>query len=201
MPVKNTPSEPVVDALLLAQKCRAVARQRFTKTSCIETSLVFERAAAHLGLSARRIVCQVAAYSPKLAAQMKAGTVDRSKMDEPGIWSVGIGIPESPDDYLGRLDTLNNRFVGHVVCIIEDHLVDPTADQMSRPDRDMPMPEPVLCRMDDAMRANQVAWTETPHGVLLKYLLYPDVTVPPTKWGKVIERMALQVVRELGVRP
>lgn len=199
MPAKTAPEETLVDALLLAEKCRALSLQRFpSRSSCIETTQIFERAAAHLGLAATRVVCQAYAHSPKLAAQMKTDTVDKSAIGQPGIWAVGVGVLQYPDDYVGRLDAANNRFVGHVVCLVDDYLIDPTVDQMSRPAWDMPLPYAVLCPMDEPMKANNVAWMETDHGVLLKYVIHPDVKAPPAKSGKIIERLAIGLAREFG---
>lgn len=193
--------EPVVDAILLAERCRAAALQRWSvRSSCIETSFMFERAATHLGVKASRVVCQVAAYSPKLADLIKAGTADRTSIEKDGMWSVGLGIPQYPEDFVGREDLANNRFVGHVVCQAENYLIDPTADQMSRPDRDMPLPGPILVELCGEMKSKQVAWTETAAGVLLKYILYPDIVVPAPKRSKIIERLALGVAREFGAR-
>ena len=189
---------PVVDALDLARRCRAAARQSFpAKTSCIETTEIFARAAELLGVRATRRVCQVEAFSPKLAEQIKTDTVDKQSIGQPGIWAVGVGIPQYPGDFVGMVDDVNNRFVGHVVCLADDHLVDPSVDQMSRPERDMPLADPVLFRLDDKMVAAQVGWTETQHGVLLKYVLHPDVPAPRAKRWKIIERLARAVVREL----
>lgn len=201
MPAKSSSSDTVVDTILLAERCRAAALQRwFVRSSCIETSFMLERAAMHLGLKASRVVCQVAAYSPKLAERIKAGTADRATIEQDGMWSVALGIPQHPDDYVGREDLANNRFVGHVVCQTENYLIDPTADQMSRPEHDMPLPGPVLVELCGEMKAKQMAWTETADGVLLKYVLYPDVGVPATKRSKIIERLALGVAREFGAR-
>jgi hypothetical protein len=198
---RNDPDGPVVDAIVLAERCRAIALQRWpVKSSCIETSFMFERAAMHLGLKSSRVVCQVAAYSPKLADLIKAGTADRKSIEQDGMWSVGLGIPQCPEDFVGREDLANNRFVGHVVCQAESYLIDPTADQMSRPERDMPLPGPVLVELCGEMKAKQVAWTETAAGVLIKYILYPDVDVPAPKSSKIIERLARGVAREFGAR-
>jgi hypothetical protein len=203
MPAKTSPvtPSPVVDPVALAHRCRIIALQRYVKSSCIETSQLFERAAHHLGLSTSRVVCQVAAYSPKLAARIKDGTASVETANQPGMWSVGLGIPQYPDDFIGRVDAANNRFVGHVVCLVDDYLVDPTADQMSRPEHDMPIPGPVLVKLSGPMKTKQVAWTETIDGVLLKYILYPDLSAPPPKREKILDRLAQGIAREFGARP
>jgi len=201
MPNRTLTRTPeTVDALALAKRCRALALTSFPahKTSCIETTEIFIRAAELLGTSAVRQVCQVVAYSPKLAEQIKTDTVDESSIGQPGIWSVGVGIPQNPADFVGRVDEKNNRFVGHVVCMAEDHLVDPSVDQMSRPEWSMPLPEPVLFKLDERMKKARVAVTETSQGVLLKYILYPDVQVPRAKSSKIVERLARGLAREFG---
>lgn len=193
-------NKDAIDSLLFARRCREIALQRYVKSSCIETSQIFASAAAHLGLPVTRMVCQVAAYSPKLAQLIKAGTANRDSMNQPGMWSVGLGLPQSPEDFVGRMDTANNRFVGHVVCMVEDHLVDPTVDQMSRPEHDMSLQAPFMIRLDDEMRTKQVAWAETADGVLIKYVLHPKVAPPAPVRERIIERLALSVAREFGAR-
>jgi hypothetical protein len=202
MPNKITSAVPAdaVDAIVLAQRCRTVALERYVASSCIETSQLFVRAAAHLGLTASRVVCQVVAYSPQLAAKIKDGSATRDTMTQPDMWSVGLGIPQYPEDFLGRMDIAKNRFVGHVICLAEDHLIDPTADQMSRPERQMPLPGPVLIKLADEMKTAKVAWTETADNVLLKYVLYPDVKAPAPMREKIIDRLALGIAREFGAQ-
>jgi hypothetical protein len=200
MPMNNLSSlaTPAIDMEQLARRCRAVALQRFTKTSCIETSELLHDVLTRLGAKPTRMVCQVAAYSPELARRMKVGKVDPGIIGQPGLWSVGVGLPEGPDDYVGRFDTANNRFVGHVACLVENHLVDASVDQMSRPERDMPIKAPVLCRLTDEMVTNGVAIAETSHGVLIKYVMHPDVAAPSAKRGRIIERMAQGLLQEFS---
>lgn len=186
-----------MDVSVLAARCRAVALQRYIVTSCLETTQLFERAAFHLGVDVVRTVCQASAYTPKLAEQIRAGNVDKSSLGQPGIWAVGVGIPQYPEDFVGRLDLAKNRFVGHVVCLIEDHLIDPSADQMSRPKWEMPITAPVVCHLSARSKEEGVAWAQTPQGVLLKYVLYPDVTVPLAKQSKILERLAAGIAREM----
>jgi hypothetical protein len=187
-----------VDVFRLAQRCRAVALQRYIATSCLETTQLFQRAAFHLGLQTERMVCQASAYAPKLAAQIHAGTFDKSTMGQPGVWGVAVGVPRYPGDFVGRIDVESNRFVGHVVCCVEDHLVDPSIDQMSRPNWEMPITETLICPISATSREAGVIWTETKKGVLVKYVLYPDIEVPPARQGKILERLAVGIAKELS---
>jgi hypothetical protein len=142
----------------------------------------------------------VQAFSPKLAEQIRTKSVDEASIGQPGIWSLTVGHPEYPQDVVGLIDETTNRFVGHVVCVAEDHLIDPTVDQMSRPQWDMPLTEPALFKLDDRAKSTQVAVTRTAHGVVLKYELFPDVPVPPAKSSKIVERLARGLAREFGYR-
>lgn len=152
----------------------------------------------HLGVDVVRVVCQASAYTPKLAEQIRAGNVDKKSLGQPGVWAVGVGIPQYPEDFVGRLDVAQNRFVGHVVCMVGDHLIDPSVDQMSRPKWEMPITEPVVCLMSARSKEAGVAWAETPLGVLLKYVLYPDLEVPMARQSKILERLAVGIARDMG---
>lgn len=200
MPAKHTAPAAAnrVDVSDLAKRCRTVALQRYIATSCLETTQLFQRAAFHLGVDAARIVCQASAYAPKLAEQIRTDTVDKTSLGQPGIWAVGVGIPQSAADFVGRIDVAKNRFVGHVVCLVNGHLVDPSADQMSRPQWEMPITEPLVCTISDETREAGVLWTENAQGVLLKYILYPDIAVPAARQGKILERLAIGIAREMG---
>lgn len=87
-----------------------------------------------------------------------------------------------------------NRFVGHVICLADDLLIDPSADQMSRPEKGLHLPGPVVTEADD--RAAAVV-AETASGVIVRYILHPDVAVPRPKTDRLLERMAKGLAREL----
>jgi hypothetical protein len=197
-----TRTPETVDALALAKRCRALTLAAFPahKTSCIETTAVFARVAELLGAPATRLVCQVQAFSPKLAEQIRTNSVDEGSIGQPGIWSLAVGLPDYSHDTVGLIDEAANRFVGHVVCVAEDHLIDPTVDQLSRPEWDMPLTEPALFKLDERAKSTQVAVTRTAHGVVLKYVFFPDVPAPPAKSSKIVERLARGVAREFGYR-
>lgn len=186
----------------LAKLCRAATLHRFseTKTSCIESAAVLARAAELLGRPLIRMVCQVAAYSPGMTERIKQGLPLESELGKPGMWSVGIGLPRFDGDYVGRLDTANNRFVGHVVCLSGTILIDPSIDQLNRPAHDLILESPIVMELDADMLAEQVGVGETPSGILLKYVLHPDVVVPEVKMGKVVERLAQGVVRDFSTK-
>lgn len=194
MPAANR--EPRIDSMALARRCRAIIRERYAlQSSCIETSFLLEQTALLLGLPIQRMVCQVQAFSPKLAEAMAQGQSVDSLLSLPGYWSVGVGIPQSADDFVGRFDGPNNRYVGHVVCIAANHLIDASADQMSRPQKELHLTGPVIGPLQEESDTNQ-HWFESPEGVVLSYWLHPSVPPPKPVTDKILKRLARPLADE-----
>ena len=189
--------ESRINPLDLAKACRALIRKNYVLvTSCVETSFLFERTAHHLGLTAPRVVCQVMAYSPAMAAAMDTGELVKDRVGEPGFWAVGIGQLQYPEDYVGRLEPEKNRFVGHVVCLPDNScLADPSADQMHRPERGLLVPYPVVCRISSE---HDRVITRNPEGTVLVYQLHRTVPVPRPRTDKILERMARTLAKSLS---
>lgn len=185
--------------MALARRCRALIRQRYSLvTSCIETSFLFEQTALCLELPIRRVVCQVQAFTPKLAEAMDAGQAMEPLLDLPGYWAVGVGMLQHPDDFVGRLDKTNNRFVGHVVCLAgERHLVDPSADQMARPERGLLIEDPVIGPVASDFGPKKPQWLRNKEGVVLGYWLHPAVAPPKPTTDKILKRLARQLAQEV----
>lgn len=179
----------------VAKACRAAVKDRYVDRSCIETAFLFERTAHHLGLPASRVVCQVLAISKLMAAELYRGVPPEEIPDEYGYWSVHVGQLQFPEDYVGRMEDEKNRFVGHVVCLVDGRLIDPSADQMNRPAKGLILDEPVIARLDD--EEPNMAYTLTPHGVSVRYTLHPDVPVPKPKSDRILERIARRLAKEL----
>lgn len=184
--------------MALAQRCRALIRERYQlQTSCIETSFLLEQAALLLGLPIRRVVCQVQAFSPKLAEAMEANQPIERLLGQPGCWAVGVGMLQFPGDFVGRLDAANNRYVGHVVCVADDHLIDASADQMSRPQWEMPIADPVIGPLQPGQNPNQY-WFENAAGTVLSYWFHMEVPPPKPVTDKILKRAARQLAQEFG---
>lgn len=179
----------------VAKACRAAVKERYVDRSCIETAFLFERTAHHLGLPASRVVCQVLAISKLMAAELYRGVPPEEIPNEYGYWSVHIGQLQSPEDFVGRREDEKNRFVGHVVCLVDGRLIDPSADQMNRPEKGLILDEPVITRLDD--EEPNMAYTQTPHGVSVRYTLHPDVPVPKPRSDRILERTARRLAKEL----
>lgn len=191
-------TKPAPTAQALARACRAAVRRRYIATSCIETAFLFERTAHHLGLVATRVVCQVVAFSPAMAEALARGEDPNEAMKRPECWSVGVGVMQGPEDFVGRLDRKGNRFVGHVVCLAGDRLVDPSADQMSRPGKGLVIDAPIVARVG-AKEGNDVeVITRVPSGAVVRYTLYPDIPPPEPKTNRILERTAKRLASELS---
>jgi len=171
----------------LAKECRTLVQQRsFLVNACIESAFLFERAAHHLGLDVRRVVCQATAMSPLLAQAVADGRGATVNMDEPGYWAVAVGALQSKEDFVGRSEPDKNRFVGHVVCLTEDVLIDPSVDQMNRPAKGLILDEPLVCPFDGELTVVGI----NHHGSVVKYRLHPNVAIPVPKTNKILERRA-----------
>lgn len=182
------------DVAQLAQACRSVVLNRFTLvTSCIETAYLLERTAFHRGLSLRRMVCQATAFSPLMAEAISEGADLASLKGQPGYWAVAIGSCAQSGDFVGRMEAEKNRFVGHVICLADDLLIDPSADQMNRPTKGLHIPGPVLTAAYDGA----VIVAETDSGAIVRYVLHPDVAVPRPKSDRMLERMAQRLANSL----
>lgn len=194
----TTPHTSVtVDAFDLAHRCREAIRGKFfLQNACIDVSHLFERTAFHLGLQAKRVVCQALAFTPLWREAMDAGIDMKTKYDVPGYWSVGVGFCQMPGDFIGRVDRQRNRFVGHVICLIDDHLVDANSDQLSRPKQGMPIQSPIVFKLEEAQLSKNVVGIILPNDMEVEYRLHPDIPVPNTKYNKLIERLAKNLAAE-----
>lgn len=192
---------PTIDSMALAQRCRKLIRERYALvTSCIETSFLVEQTALSLGLPIKRMVCQVQAFSPKVAEAMERGEPIEPLLGQPGCWAVAVGMLQHPGDFVGRLDDANNRYVGHVVCIAGDHLIDASADQLSRPQWDLNIPNPVIGPIPGEGGPQKALWFSNAEGVLLGYWFHPEVPLPKPVTDKKLKRLARQLALELTPR-
>ena len=182
----QTDAHPQVDALKLATECRALIKERYRVTSCVESAFLFERTAHHLGLTATRVVCQATAMTPLFAQAVAEGLDVKPLLSEPGYWAVSVGELQFPGDFVGRMEVAKNRFVGHVVCLAAGHLIDPSVDQMSRPGRGLTLDEPLVCEYGEGL----IVVGCHPKGALVRYVLHPDVPAPKPKTDKILERLA-----------
>jgi hypothetical protein len=190
--MESVETKPDVDAMQLATQCRAWVKSRYKATSCIESAFLFERTAHHLGLSVKRVVCQATAMTPLLAQAVAEGRDAGALMSEPGYWAVGVGLPQFSGDFVGRKELDKNRFVGHVVCMTEDHLIDPSVDQLSRPERGMILDRPLIA----CYKGENIVVGFGQQGTVVRYVLHPSVPVPTPRTDKKLERSARTLAQE-----
>lgn len=189
----------------IAVEVRRLIRARYALVaSCIETSYLFEQVVRHLELPCQRVVAQAVAFTPAVAAAIEQGMPIEdigARIGEEGWWSVGVGMAERPGDFVGRMQPEENRYVGHVLCWLpnEPHpgLVDPSADQMSRPHRGLAITEPVVtwpCLERD------VVFARARNGVVVRYVLHWDVAPPLPKTQRYLDRRAAGLARHIAER-
>jgi hypothetical protein len=182
-----------LDLQKLAQDCRKRIRERYPReTSCIESAFLFERAAGLLGQSVQRVVCQATAMTPLLAQAVADGKNSGELLDLPGYWAVAVGMLQSPEDYVGRAQPEINRYVGHVVCLTDTHLIDVSVDQMNRPAKQLVLDEPLVVPYE----GQRIVVGFNRHNSIVKYTLHPDVPVPMPRTDKILERMAKAVAQD-----
>lgn len=181
-----------LDLLKLALECRKRIRERYSReTSCIESAFLFERAAGLLGHTVRRVVCQATAMTPLLAQAVADGRAAKELVDMPGYGAIAVGMLQLPGDFVGRKDLEKNRYVGHVVCLTDTHLVDVSVDQMNRPAKQLVLDEPLVVPYEGQL----IVVGFNRHNTIVKYVLHPDVPAPEPRTNKILERMAKTVAQ------
>lgn len=179
------------DLVAIAHAVRAVTLHHYQlETSCIETSYLFQHVACRFGIAARRMVAQVHAQSALLAQAVQEGKDLRALFGQPGYWAVAVGLP-GESEVIGQSDPVRNRFIGHVVCVIDDGrrqwLIDPSADQMNRPVQGLTIGEPIVAQIPPAATSSMLV---NPDGVRVRYELFPQVRVPMPRTALWLDRAA-----------
>jgi hypothetical protein len=134
-----------LDSLLA--RLHPVVREEMLKVAvpncCIATVAVLCRVFRHFGFKARAIPCSVVIRNPKFQKCRDAGMVIpsdteplREWMDATGSWCIGI-VPESALESAARG---YEGFGGHVVCHVQDVLVDASLCQANRPHKQIDLP-------------------------------------------------------------
>jgi hypothetical protein len=110
---------------------------------CIATVAVLCRVFRHYGFKARPLPVAVIIRNRKMVEAVAKGMAIpddpkalRAWMEATGSWSLGI-VPESALESAMRGYA---AFGGHLVCHVQDVLVDASLDQASRPERDIVLP-------------------------------------------------------------
>ena len=143
------------------------------------------------------MVAQAHAQSALLAQAVQEGRDLQALFGQPGYWAVAVGLP-GESEVIGQSDSVRNRFIGHVVCVIDDGrqqwLVDPSADQMNRPERGLTIGEPIVARIPPAAASSMLV---NPDGVRVRYELFPQVRAPMPRTALWLDRAAKELAAGL----
>jgi hypothetical protein len=129
---------------LLLTRLAPVVREEMLKVAvpncCIATVAVLRRVFRHHGFEARGVPVAVTIRNRKMLEALAKGIPipDDPKalhkwMEATGSWSIGI-LPESALESRARG---YDAFGGHLVCHVQDTLVDASLDQANRPEHDI----------------------------------------------------------------
>jgi len=150
---------------------KAVLRNYFTETSCINTTRVLLEVFRAYGLAASAFPVRCMIFSRKFIeradreGRLPEGEAEiRSWCAEDGVYSVGIGF--------GAPGMAADRWPGHLVIQAGKHyMLDATVDQASRPARGICLPEMVLLDSVplDFWRGGGAAVTTSPDGSAIRY--------------------------------
>lgn len=122
----------------IASVTRETVRETFNADSCIASSIIGQKVLAEYGITSRLVTVSATAYND-LWVQMRRDGIPPEEWPE-NAWSLGIVGTDT-------VDHENNRWDGHLVLVLRWDgrrlLLDLSADQMSRPERDLVIPGPI----------------------------------------------------------
>lgn len=136
------PEVSVTDMKVIARAVRRAVLTRYDVDSCIESTAIFIDVLSELGVESSPAPVLVSAFN-RAAQHMLTYYPDVPVEHWPEeAWSVGQG-PDQPPKPGG--------WPGHLVAVVPTRaatrLVDVSADQMSRPEKDLVVPGPVIGRI------------------------------------------------------
>jgi hypothetical protein len=126
---------------------RREIRTTFTPDSCIESTWIACEVAKQLGVQAEPLAVQTTVFNPAMVAAMEAnpnifdewqriGDGDAKKqMDLFGGWIIKIGQNDTPDP---------GKWNGHLVALLQGHLIDLSLDQAERPTKNITGLKPIF---------------------------------------------------------
>lgn len=129
---------PTNDVILpLIRAAGPVIRQRFRPDCCLNGTRVMIEVFRGFGIPARAAVVRVMAINAAWKEQaLRLGRAPVAAELEGDAWAIGIGDP-------GPVET-GGGWPGHVVCVVRDTLVDTAAGNISRPLRNILVPDFVV---------------------------------------------------------
>jgi len=133
-------NEPGPMIRLYVKVATPIMRERFTDNRCLNATRVCLEVMSALNVRCKPVSVNALAWNKTWADQVdRAGRLptdeELPRWVADGGWSLAIDTREESND------PENNAWAGHLVAIVQDHLVDSAAIQMSRPLKSMPMPD------------------------------------------------------------
>jgi hypothetical protein len=141
----------------LTRAVRAAVLEKFSPDSCIASSRVLIDVLRSLGVLARPVAVRTVALNAE-AFRLFAEDVPVENWP-PTAHSVGVAATGEKTD--GRWD-------GHLVVVSGDWLIDPSADQMSRPGKNLVLDDPLVMPLYAPFTKIRV-WKNPDTGVILGY--------------------------------
>ncbi len=119
----------------------AILRAHFRKDSCLNASRVTIEALAAFGIRATAMSVDILCFNKAFDAQTKRlgriPHVGKDTLDE-GAWAMGIDRNDA------STDAANNAWCGHLVVIAQDFLIDASARQFDRPEKNIRIPDIII---------------------------------------------------------
>jgi hypothetical protein len=185
----------VTDTLVrtLVRAAVPVIAGTFRKDCCLNATRVMIEVFRSFGVPARAMVVRVLAANAAWQAQaLRLGRPPTAEELDEQAWAIGIGEPEPPQ---------GEAWPGHVVCVARGLLVDMAAGNISRPMRDIHVPDvvvwPLHKKWDRGELGIEVALPK--RGVLL-YHAMPKSRAHEKLPGYQRSRHNLEAAREIRAR-
>ncbi len=137
---KSASNEPGPMIRLFVKVATPIMREHFTDNRCLNATRVCLEVMSAFNVRCKPVPVNALAWNKIWADQVDlAGRLptdeEVSRWVAEGGWSLAIDTRKESND------SENNAWAGHLVAIVQDHLVDSAAIQMSRPQKGMPMPD------------------------------------------------------------
>lgn len=142
-PPTSPDAVPVSVVKHIANHVRAAVLTRYRSDSCIASTAVFIDVAEWLGLDASPAAVDVLAANPAALDVLGLDPVPPVADWPRGAWTVGVD---------SRQPAREGGWPGHLVAVLHgdrDRLVDVSAGQFHRPERDLRVPSPALGRLPE----------------------------------------------------
>jgi hypothetical protein len=157
----------------LVEELARVVRQemdgRYRPDCCIAATRILLSVADYFRLTALPLCVQATVFNPVMSQRLEHEAMPSQEEAErswfpAGCHSVGLGVPG---------DSEPGRWQGHLVAVVERHLLDITLDQASRPQHGIVLPAVCVCPLDLDFLMRRAMLQGRCNGCLVRYLALP----------------------------